>query len=149
MIKNKDGQLMEYTNNAWHFAAKSKKARKMRFLAVYQVRPKDDETDPVFNFLQFPGSDTVRVGKWKITAALDVAHSARIEIVNTVDGVAFNSDGGVLALAGQTFTGSGAGGALLIEKGETNLRVQESPPEIPPAARPALMHYSRSRPGNN
>lgn len=149
MIKDENGQLTEYSNNAWHFAARSKKARKMRFLAVYQVRSKNGETDPVFNFLQFPGPNTVRVGKWKITAALDVADPARIEIVNTVDGVAFNSDGGALELAGQTFTGSDAGGALLIEKGETSLRVQESSPEIPPAARPAFMHYSRSTLGDN
>ena len=136
-------------NNAWHFAAKSGKTTKMHFLAVYQVRPKQDELEPVFNFLQFPGPETVRVGKWKITAAMDVNNPARIEIVNTVDGVAFNSDGRLLELGGQTFTGSVAGAALLVEKNGTVLKVQESSPEIPAAARPAIRHYSRSQSETN
>lgn len=149
MQKDADGQLKDYANNAWHFAAKSGKTSKMRFLAVYQVRPKQGELEPVFNFLQFPGPETVRVGKWKVTAAMDVRNPARIEIVNTVDGVAFNSDGRLLELGGQTFTGSVAGAALLVEKNGTVLKVQESSPEIPAAARPAIRHYSGSQSETN
>lgn len=138
-----EGELKEYTNDAWHFAARSEKTSKMRFLAVYQVRPKQGEAKPEFNFLQFPGPDTVRVGKWEITAALDVNAPARIEILNTVDAVAFNSDGRTIELAGQTFTGSEPGAALLVEKTGKVSQVQEALPEIPREARPALRHFRK------
>ena len=149
MQEDADGQLKEYTNDAWHFAAKSPKTEKMRFLAVYQVRPKKGEAEPEFNDLQFPGPGVVRVGKWKITANMDASAPARIEILNAVDGVAFNSDGAALGLADQTFTGSAAGAALLVEKNGAGVQVQEALPDIPREARPALMHYRQSSLGRN
>lgn len=146
MIRDEDGNLIEYTNDAWHFAAKSEKTGRMRFLGVYQVRPKDGESEPEFNELQLLAEGKIRVGRWQISAELDAQKPAAVTVLNTIDGVAFTSGGALLELQGKRFSGRSPSAALLVEERNGELIVQETLPEPPPGSEAARRYFKdRSR----
>jgi hypothetical protein len=148
MIRDEQGKLIEYPNDAWHFAAKSAKTPAMRFLGIYQVRPREDEAAPQFNELRLLDQGRIRIGKWQISAELDVDQPASIRVLNMIDGVAFTSGGNALELQGKRFESRSASAAVLVEEREGELVVQDSFPETPPGAEAAIRYFKEKSESN-
>lgn len=132
-----DGNLVAYTDNAWHFTATTEPARANRFLAILQVRPNGRLEPFDFNELLPIDANTFSLGKWRIEAEMDPERPAVIRIHNTIDGVAFTSVGQDLDLNGTRYRGKREDSAKLVE----DQRLTESSAGIPEAALPALRHF--------
>ena len=83
----------------------------------------------------------IRIGKWQISAELDVDQPASIRVLNMIDGVAFTSGGNALELQGKRFESRSASAAVLVEEREGELVVQDSFPETPPGAEAAIRYF--------
>jgi hypothetical protein len=141
-IRDESGKLIEYTNNAWHFKAETEPSSKQRFLAFYQVRPHGMAEDFDFNEIRQVDSNTFRIGKWRVRAAMDPGEPARIEILNTIDGIAFTSSGPLLGPAGTHIAGTSPVSAKLIETRGRTASMRESLPSIPPGAAEAIQYFT-------
>lgn len=145
-LRDDNGNLIEYPDNAWHFSSKTKKTKRARFLAVFQVKPRTGLRDFDFNELLRMDGGGYRLGKWSIRAAMDPKEQARIEIGNTIDGVWFASSGQYLAAGDASFEGRSAFSAKLAERVEGRWTFEESLPEQPASALSALAHFKESPP---
>jgi len=139
-IKDEEGNLKTYSDNAWHFKAATEKVKKMRFLAFYQVRPHGEAEEFNFNEIRIIGDDTYRIGSWKVIARMNPENNAGIKIINTLDGVAFSSSGEELEAPALEFKGNSSLSAKLAERRKGEWVLRESMPEIPPGAEIAIKH---------
>ncbi|MEY3001434.1 MAG: hypothetical protein RL648_1648 [Verrucomicrobiota bacterium] len=139
-VEDADGNLVEYTHNAWHFAAHSVPVPAIRFLAIYQVLPKEGAAPFPFNeFLE--GEDgSIAIGPWTVKAEMDPSKAARILVSNTVSGVYFSSSGGLTTPAGEQVATPGMGTATLLEAHKGTWQLRQSSPDIPPGAMEALLN---------
>lgn len=119
-----------------------------RFLGVSQVRPREGEAASEFNALRVLDQGRIRIGKWQISAELDVDQPAVIRILNTIDGVAFTSSGTALELQGKRFKSRSASAAVLVEERDGELVVQDSFPEAPPGAEAAIRYFKEKSESN-
>jgi|GEM_PF-60419 len=133
-IRDEQGKLITYPNNACHFSANSQKCKRIRYLAILQVRPNGQTRDYDFNKIIRMDSNHLRIGKWKITAVLDPDKEAKLSTCNPFDRVAFTYGDESLALAGRRFSGQSAHSAKLAEWQDGKWVLQEGIPEIPAAA---------------
>lgn len=138
-IRNKEGELINYPDNAWHFAAKTEQAPATRFLAIMQFRPSGDMEPYDFNDLRRIDENTFRLGKWKIHAEMDATQPAVLRVTNTLDRVAFSTSGKTIELDGMRFEGKSEISAKLIERDVFH----ESRPGIPEQAVEAIRYFNQ------
>lgn len=137
-IKDADGNLKTYTNNAWHFSAKSAKAKRIRFLGIYEVKPNDASQFVGFSEQLIFEGGRVCVGSWLIEAEMDPKQSARIKISNPIEGIYFVSSGELVTGQGMRFSGkTNTSAKLFEEKGEHGV-FHEAGKMIPPCAMEAI-----------
>lgn len=146
-IEDEEGELIEYTNNAWHFAAKTERARAARFLAFIQVRPQGETEDWEFNEIRPLPDGGYRIGKWRVRAEMDPEKKARVEIVNTIDGVAFTSSGPLDMGPGLGRYAGAADTAKLAERQGEQTVLMEGKRQVPRKARAAQKYFEASREG--
>lgn len=127
--KNPDGSLLVYKNH-WHFqATNSEPTRKMRFLALIQVTLDQHGLDykPID---ASAGHDIISIGDWEITAVLDVAKPAFIEI-RKKDGSASFASSGILNAGNEQYKGTFLGSAKLVEMNNGKPVFKEAVDELP------------------
>ena len=137
-LRDKQGELLQYPDNAWHFAASTGKVKRARFLAIVQVKPSGELMDYDFSELQKIDRDSFILGNWSLTVPMDVSMEARIDILNTSDGVAFTSSGKELEAGDEVFQARSSNSAILAEQVNGNWIFKEAIPRIPSAAETAL-----------
>ncbi len=131
---NKEGEELEYADNQWHFTGLSgRKTPAMRFLAVIQVRQKDETSE--FAEVTAGADGWLRVGDWQIRAELDPSRRASLE-VRSVDGTAaLATNQERLSVAGRTHEAKRPGSSLLMEKAGERWMIREAVDEVPEVAR--------------
>jgi len=145
-IRDEDGKLLEYPNDAWHFSAQSEKTRAMRFLAIYRLQPAEGAEDEASkDFVQEIPPGAYRIGGWVIHAAMDAGTPAVLTVRNTGGTLAFAGAGGDLPLAPGLVPVGDRGHARLAEFRDGRWRLRESPPEIPPGAEIAIRHFQEKQ----
>jgi hypothetical protein len=135
-ITDGSGSTVDYTNNAWHFSANTGKKQRMRFLAIFQVRPNEGVRDFDFDDIRIIDDNSYRLGEWKVIAQMNQDLPARIQVVNTLDGVVFTSMGELPN--GVPVDGIRQFSAKLVERQEEKWIFSESVPGIPEAAMTAI-----------
>jgi hypothetical protein len=140
-ITDDSGELKEYTNNAWHFRADTAEAKSIRFLAFYQVRPHGLAEDFDFNEIRRIDGSTFRLGNWRVRAQMDPDQPARIEILNTLDGVAFASSGTVVGPGELAIETGSPASAKLAEQADGQWIIRQSQPRIPPGVEAGLRYF--------
>lgn len=140
-IEDAEGNLIEYTHNAWHFAAQSEPTEAIRFLGIYQVLPEGDAEPFAFGERIMGPDGTVTMGPWNIHAEMDPDQPARIAVSNTVSGAHFVSSGELVAPMGLRVSAGDLESAKLLEWRDGTWSLQEARPEIPPGALESLLHH--------
>jgi hypothetical protein len=100
---DQDGKLIDFVDQ-WHFSGVTKeKKRKMRYLAIIQVKSKSVEgvcADVVFD----EKANTYSIGDWSLQAEMNVTKPAEIKVSNT-DSTASLASRGSLIHTGRTYEG--------------------------------------------
>jgi len=146
-LRDDQGELIEYPNNAWHFASRTEKSTSARFLAVIQVRPHRETGNYEFYEYLPLDSNSGRLGRWKLFAQLDPGKPAEIRASNQIDRAALASRGKSLRISGTEYVGESAESAKLVEWRDGRWTFQEKRPEIPIAAKTALDFLTESETG--
>lgn len=136
-IKDENGNLIEYPDNAWHFSATTKPAERNRFIAVYKMSPKEKVagSHEVVYVETAPGHFTV--DGWEIEAELAGDQPAGLR-VKSADGSILLCSAGV---PGPGMEKEGSPAAMLWIRGESGWTVTESLPECPPGAEGAMAYF--------
>lgn len=137
-IKDENGNLIEYPDNAWHFSATTEPVTRNRFVAIYKMSPKENVggTHEVAYVETAPGHFTV--DGWQIGAELNGDRPAALQIKSADGGI-------VLCSAGVSGPGTAekesSPAAMLWIRGESGWTVTESHPELPPGAEGAMAYF--------
>ncbi len=141
---DEEGDTLAFENQ-WHFKAVSEeKVERMRFLAIFQIRP-DGAFEPVKR-----SGDTFEVGSWIIEAHMDTSRQGAVMIRNTDQTVAFSSLG-MLEIQGKDFSKEQSASAKLYEWNDGKELYLEASDSIPAAIQnvlgksPAFPNYKISR----
>lgn len=139
-ITDAEGNLKEYTNNAWHFSATSESVPKMRYLSIFEVQP--NAFSQPFSFSEtITGEDgALSFGDWTIRAELNPDALPRIQISNTINDIYFDSNGKSIMTTDGPSHKLRTEGAQLIERKSGFWIVHESSIEAPPGAIEAAKH---------
>ncbi|TNF42296.1 MAG: DUF4962 domain-containing protein [Bacteroidetes bacterium] len=112
--------------NQWHFSGiSSEKTEKMRYLAVFQVKP-DGSFEPVVS----SENGNLKVGNWNIKAQLNTSEPANIQVWNNENTASLVSDG-MLNFSGKAFNWKENNSSKLAEVKNGKVIFQEAKDEIP------------------
>ena len=129
---NEEGDTVEFKNQ-WHFKGVSKeKTPKMRFLAIFQIKP-----DGSFEQIISNKDETFSVGNWEIKAEMNTSKPANIQVTKN-DKSASLVSGGSLTNNGKTYQGKDFGSSKLFEIIDGKAVFQEESDEIPLAIQKAM-----------
>ena len=122
--KTSGGKTIQYPNQ-WHAAVSpAGKTPKMRYLAILQVAGSNDAS--AIKSPQIRGNDTVEVGSWSITAALDPAEPAALEIHSLDEKAALAVNKPSISLASKRYEARRPNSSVLVEIQPGGDTVQES-----------------------
>lgn len=122
---DEEGDTIVFANQ-WHFKGVSKeKTKKMRYLAIFQVKP-----DGSFEEVKQNGEGTYKVGSWNISAQMNTLKPVNIQVWNNVNTEMLVS-GGILNFDGKIFSGNDRTSAKLVEMKNGKVVFQEAMDEIP------------------
>ena len=125
---------MNYVNQ-WHFKGESQqKIAKMRYLAIIQVKP-DGRFEQV---VPSENQGLISIGHWRISAELDAAKPAKIQLHNTENTVAFVSSG-TFAMQPNKYNSKDNSSAKLVELIKGKMVYQEVNDSIPHSIKRMLL----------
>ncbi len=132
--RDDEGNVVEYKNDQWHLTAKTnEKTSKMRFLAIIQVLPDDQNAVKI---VQDPSEkNQFTIGNWILHAEINALKPAVLEVQRNDDQVAFTSSGSSLSIGDQQFQGKIAESSKLIEFSDGNPVFSECGEQIPSVVR--------------
>jgi hypothetical protein len=124
--RDEDGELLEMKNQ-WHFSGVTReKTRKMRYLAIFQIKPDG-------KFEEIDAKETLGVfsfGGWEIKAEMDVSKPASIKVWSDRLGASLVSEGSLIS-KGTTFNGATSESSKLLEIIDGKQSFQETMDQIP------------------
>ena len=85
----------------------------MRYLAIVQVLGLDDSRD--FFLPELRGGNTIRAGMWSITAALDPARPAALEIIRSDQSAVLAVNKRWATVKSKRYDATGADSSILVE----------------------------------
>lgn len=135
---DEQGDTLVFTNQ-WHFSGINKvKNDKMRFLAIFQVKP-----DGNFHDVIQLADGNFKIGNWNIAAQLNVSEPANIRVWNTEKTDMLVSDG-KLNWNGKSYSGKSLTSSKIVEMKNGKPVFQECADEIP-AAMQRMMFRERQQ----
>jgi hypothetical protein len=124
---DEEGEPIEFVNQ-WHFSGINKvKSEKIRFLAIFQVKP-----DGSFQQVKQNSDGIYTVGNWNISAQLNVSKPANIQVWDN-EKTEMLVSGGTLNFDGKIFNGNDITSSKLVETRNGEIIFQEATDEIPGA----------------
>ena len=124
---DEEGDTVVFVNQ-WHFKGITKeKCAKMRYLAIFQVKP-----DGSFEQITNSGNGIFGVGNWNIKAQMNASEPANIQVWNKENNASLVSDG-ILTIDGKAFNAKEKNSSKLVELIDGKLVLQEAYDEIPEA----------------
>ncbi len=124
---DEEGDTIVFANQ-WHFSGINKeKSEKMRFLAIFQIKP-----DGSFQQVKQNSDGIYTVGNWNISAQLNTSKPANIQVWNNDKTEMLVSDG-ILNLNGKTYNGADINSSKLISTKNGKVVFLESMDKIPAA----------------
>ncbi len=124
---DEEGDTIVFANQ-WHFSGiNKKKTEKMRFLAIFQVKP-----DGSFQEVKQKDDGIYTVGNWNISAQLNSLEPANIQVWDN-EKTEMLVSGGNLNFNGKTLSGKDINSSKLVEMKNGKAVFQEATDEIPAA----------------
>ncbi len=135
---DEEGEPIGFVNQ-WHFSGiNNEKVEKMRFLAIFQVKP-----DGSFQEVKHNSDGIYTVGKWNISAQLNVSKPANIQVWDTEKTEMLVSDG-VLNFDGKTYNGNELSSSKLVEMKNGKAVFQEATDIIPAAIQKVMFREMKA-----
>jgi hypothetical protein len=139
-IKDENGKLLEYPDNAWHFSASTDKLAKVRFVGIYKVSPTSTDGKLLHEAAVEKDGGVYRVGDWEIRVALNTEERPGLIARRMDGGVVFASPGMTLP---ELETGEETGSARLLVRESGGWRTLRSEARLPPGSQRAIDFYKQ------
>ena len=132
-LRDENGNIIVYKDQ-WHIYTKSM-GKKMRYLAIFQIKDKSDPTD--FVKVASDANGNLKLGPWTIQAELDASKSASFEIINAAEKLGIMYGKSSLQIGDNEFTTKYIKSTLLVEPINGELTAKEAIDQ-PPVGRDYL-----------